>query len=130
MFRCSPLESIGVRATKLLLTSHRLVRTLHTLQADMWYRGKVVQIQEPQLLIHYNGWNRRYDEWHKRDDTTIAAVRFLEAEEAAAAAATAALSATPVVEQAVAKPTLAMIAAAEGCVPARTALDEIVRGCS
>lgn len=61
-------------------------------QADFWYRAKVVREKDGQVLLHYLGWNTRHDEWMSRDAHRIAAVKYLESEENAAAASAAAAS--------------------------------------
>lgn len=87
---------MNLSVTHPLLSSHPLDRarslavcTMHHVnaQADFWYRAKVVREKDGQVLLHYLGWNTRHDEWMSRDAPRIAAVKYLESEEMAAAAA-------------------------------------------
>ena len=38
---------------------------VHAKWGQEWYASKVVEVseQEPRWLVHYQGWNSRFDEW-------------------------------------------------------------------
>lgn len=42
---------------------------------DQWLEGEVIDINETQVFVHYNGWGRRWDEWIDMNSPRIAAFR-------------------------------------------------------
>jgi hypothetical protein len=38
-------------------------------KSSTWSKGIIVANQEGRFKIHYQGWNKRYDEWLKKDQT-------------------------------------------------------------
>ena len=41
------------------------------LRDSLFYKCKVVQVQKNQIKIHYQGWNKKYDEWVSLDSDRL-----------------------------------------------------------
>ena len=42
---------------------------------DQWLEAEVINVNESQVYVHYNGWGRRWDEWIDMNSPRIAAFR-------------------------------------------------------
>lgn len=42
---------------------------------DQWLEAEVIDVNESQVYVHYNGWGRRWDEWIDMNSPRIAAFR-------------------------------------------------------
>lgn len=42
---------------------------------DQWLEAEVIDVNETQVYVHYNGWGRRWDEWIDMNSPRIATFR-------------------------------------------------------
>eukprot|EP00038_Savillea_parva_P014547 m.216410 g.216410 ORF g.216410 m.216410 type:complete len:413 (+) comp28348_c0_seq1:3-1241(+) len=57
------------------------VKPKSKLKGNVWYRADVVRTADTRVLLHFHGWNRRFDEWQDSKAGTIATVDALIKEE-------------------------------------------------